>query len=73
LNRALKRSIQEWSVANVGSTSYSSSFRGGGTWGTAFRKREQNNGITVIATTNEASSDKQNASASAEKRNLATP
>jgi len=39
-----------------------------GMWCTAFKKREQNNGITVIATTNEASSDKQNASASAEKR-----
>ena len=44
-----------------------------GTCGTAFRKREQNSGITVIATTNEANSDKQNASANAEKRNLRTP
>ena len=39
--------------------------------GTALRKREQNNGITVIATTNEASSDRQKASANAENRNLA--
>ena len=37
------------------------------------RNLEQNSGITVIATTNEASSDRQNASARAEKRNLLTP
>ncbi len=37
------------------------------------RKREQNSGITVIATTNDTSSEMQKASASAENRNLLTP
>src|SRR5579883_1564977 len=39
---------------------------------TLFRKREQNRGITVMATTNEASSERQKARASAEHRNLLT-
>ena len=37
------------------------------------RNLEQNSGITVIATTKEASNDRQNASASEENRNLLTP
>src|ERR1700691_3640886 len=42
-------------------------------WGTLFRNREQNSGMTVMATTNEAINERQKASASAEKRNLLTP
>src|SRR6185312_12882 len=42
-------------------------------WGAVFRKREQNSGITVIATINEMSNERQNESASALKRYLLTP
>src|SRR5271154_5837951 len=41
--------------------------------GIAFKKREQNSGITVIATTNEAINARQNASANEENKNLLTP
>src|ERR1035441_2959169 len=42
-------------------------------WGRTLRKREQNNGMTVIATTNEIRRDRQKERARAVNRNLLTP
>src|ERR1700691_2054140 len=72
LKRALNLSIQDWLTAFSGSSSYTSCLCSAAS-GTAFRNREQKSGITVMATTNEASNERQNARANAEKRNLETP
>src|SRR5215472_16428141 len=74
LKAEVKRSHQESSVVAVGSISYSLACACAPTaCGTAFRKREQNSGITVIATRYEANSEITTASARAVNRNLLTP
>src|SRR5579863_9335822 len=71
LNQAVKRPPQDrsWNSSEPSSAGPCSPCPPG----IALRNFEQNRGITVIATTNEASNARQNAAASAENKNLLTP
>src|ERR1700751_5916141 len=73
LKLAVKRSHQEPPAELIGSIPYSPPCSCPTACGTAFKKREQNSGITVIATRYDANREITTASASAVKRNLLTP
>src|ERR1700722_16405612 len=75
LNPAVNLSHQDLPAAAGSTSSWSASPRPAAelACGTAWRNREQNSGITVMATTYEANSEITTARASAENRNLLTP